>query len=109
MSYVIGKRMIAHPPRYEPQAGSLPFMTGGLVKAGSILTLSTGIWNGQGSANPRVQWWLGTRTAYASATNFSYSLSAGDAGSGLTAVLSMGNATWGTNVRQVAAAGTILA
>ena len=104
MSYTIGKRITAFPPRFAPTAGAGPNINQ-VPKVGSIMTANTGAWYGHGNPNFRFLWYLGTRTAYASATNASYSISAADAGSWLTCRISAGNPTWGTNWRD-AVAGT---
>jgi hypothetical protein len=102
MSYTIVKMIIGYPPRFTPGGGANqgPQFAGGLPKAGSIMTCNTGAWNGNGSPNFRFQWYVGTGSV-ANATNASYSISAGNAGSGLSCVVSAGNATWGTNYRVV--------
>ncbi len=109
MAYTIGKRMTAYPPVLHPDAGARPFLTGGLNKVGSVLTVNTGgPWVGQGTAVPSYQWFLASSAspgggvlAYASATNASFSLSANNSGANLTCRVGFGNATWGTGVYDV--------
>jgi|SRR6185312_3100286 len=106
MSYVISKKLTAYPPIPTPQAGTLPFLTGGIPKVASVLTANTGVWNGQ-SASFGFQWFVGSVSAYVSATVASYSISANNSGVGLTCRVFAGNATWGTNYRDIATATVI--
>jgi len=74
-----------------------PFLTGGLPKAGSILTVNTGLWEGGwGTVVPSFMWFLGSASAYASASAASYSVSANNSATGLSCRIRMGNASWGT-------------
>lgn len=105
MAFVIGKRMTTSQPRPTLEATGAPSLLGGLPKVGSVLTMSTGIWNGHPPFNPRFQWYSGA-SSIANATN--QSLSVQSAGNYfLTCRLSMGNAKWGTNWTY-AATGTVL-
>jgi hypothetical protein len=97
MAFTIGKRVIASAPRFSPTAGAGPSV-GQIPKVGSVVTCQTGDWYGHGSPNFKFMWYLGTRSAYASATNQSYSISAADAGSRLTCRMTAGNQKWGSNV-----------
>src|SRR5262249_49445074 len=97
MAYTIGKRLTAYPPRPMPSQGMNAFLTGGLAKVGSVLTLNTGLWQSSwGTTIPAIMWFVGGASAYASATNLSYSCSANDSTKGLSARVRMGNASWGT-------------
>lgn len=98
MGYTIGKKMTAFPPHAMNEQGAPPAFTGpsagSFFKVGQVLSLATGAWRGLGSMNPRFQWYSGV-SSVANATSASFSVqTAGNYG--LTARLSMGNATWGT-------------
>lgn len=102
MASIIGKKMTAYPPHAMNEQGAPPTLTGGLFKVGSVLTVATGAWRGLGAMNPRFQW-FSSGVAVANATSASFSVAA--AGNyGLTARLSMGNATWGTWYKDAAVA-----
>ena len=105
MSFTLRKGQTAYPPHPTQDIAGAGFMTGGLVKVGSVITANTGIWRGAGALNPKFQWYFGT-SSVANATNASFSVQS--AGSGLTVRMSVGNATWGTYWRDVVAAGTVL-
>jgi hypothetical protein len=106
MGYTISKRMTVYPPSARNELGAPNFLTGGLPKVGSVLTMATGRWMGLGSMNPKFQWYSGT-ASIANATNQSFSVqSAGNYF--LTCRNSMGNAVWGTWYKDVAT-GTVIA
>jgi len=105
-NYTIGKRMTAFPPHAMIEQNAGPFLTGGIPKVTSVLTVATGPWRGLGSLNPRFQWYSGV-SSILNATNASFSVqSAGNYF--LTARLSMGNAVWGTWYKDVST-GTVAA
>jgi hypothetical protein len=105
MAFTLKTMLTARTPRYQPMAGAPAFLTGGLPKVGSVLTANTGQWVGQGSQNPRFQWYSGG-SSILNATNASFSVQS--AGGYLTCRMSMGNATWGTTFKDVAT-GTVIA
>ena len=106
MAYVIGKQITAYPPKPQPDVGAPPFLTGGIPKVASVLTANTGVWiNNVGAF--AYQWYVGSVTAYVSATVASYSISANNSGVGLTCRVFAGNATWGTTFRDAATATVI--
>jgi hypothetical protein len=106
MGFTIGKRMTAYPPRPTTDISGQPFLTGGIPKVGSTLTVNTGQWRGSGSMNPRFQWYSGG-SSILNATNQSFSLAAAGAYN-IAARMSMGNATWGTSWKEVST-GTVAA
>jgi len=115
MSYVIGKSRIAYPPVLHPQMGAVPFITGGIPKVASVLSVNTGgPWIGQGTAVPSYAWMINSPASpgvwiapYVSATVASFSLSANNSGLNVKCVVGMGNATWGSGVYEAFAAGTV--
>jgi hypothetical protein len=107
MAYTIGKRMVTLQPRANPQPGGAPSFATGLPKAGSVLTMLTGVWDGHPPFNPRFQWYSGV-SSIANATNSTFSIHASSAGNYfLTCRQSMGNSKWGTVWRDFAT-GTIM-
>jgi hypothetical protein len=97
MAYTIGKRMVTYQPVARPEPGGAPFLTGGIPKVGSILTMQSGVWNGHPPFNPRFQWFT-MGTAIANATNSTFAIPV-SASSMLSCRMSMGNNKWGTNWR----------
>lgn len=95
MSFTVRKAMTAFPPRLTPDVGAPVFLTGGLAKVGSVLTMNTGVWNGQGPQQPKFQWYFGTASVV-NGTNQSQSVQS--AGSWLTCVMTQGHSKWGTTI-----------
>jgi len=107
MSFVVGKRMISALPIGYADPGAPPFVSGGIPKVGSVLTANTGVWNGKGPFSSAFQWFVGSVSAYVSATNASYSISAANSGQFITCRVFANHATWGNNYKDFAT-GTVI-